>query len=150
MGRTDRPIDQFDEPEFVSEHNFGAQPSGNSGHTFSCLAHCRARKPARAFLWSGAADIGVWPRQESTSQLDAMACGLPLVLSNKVQVPERVDGNGLVYEEGSPRDLAKQLQALFDSDQRRSMGQIGSRRIVEGLSWNDIAEGRVRDYEEAL
>src|SRR5687768_1987385 len=48
------------------------------------------------YYW--AADIGVWPREESTSQLDAMACGLPLVLSNQVKVIERIEGNGLLYE----------------------------------------------------
>ncbi len=49
--------------------------------------------PARdlpPYYW--AADIGVWPKQELTSQLDAAAAGLPIILSDRITVLERVDG----------------------------------------------------------
>jgi glycosyltransferase involved in cell wall biosynthesis len=97
-----------------------------------------------------AADIAVWPRQESTSQLDAAACGLPLVLSRSVQVRERIDENGLLYDEGNPRDLAQQLATLVDPQRRRQMGNHGARKMRERFSWLDIARQRVRDYEAAL
>ena len=44
------------------------------------------------YYW--AADIGVWPRQESTSQLDAAAAGLPIILSDRITVLERVRATG--------------------------------------------------------
>ena len=44
-----------------------------------------------------AADIGVWPRQESMSMIDAAASGLPIVVSNAVGEVERVNGNGRMY-----------------------------------------------------
>ncbi len=97
-----------------------------------------------------AADIGVWPRQESTSQLDAAACGLPIILSNRVQVRERVDGNGLVYAEGDPDDLARQIHSLAHTEIRRQMSEIGVRRMRERFSWNRIARERVDDYQVAL
>lgn len=97
-----------------------------------------------------AADIGVWPRQESTSQLDAAACGLPLVLSNRVEVRERVEGNGLLYEQDDPRDLARQLLALADPQVRRRLGRMGAARIQRDFSWDVIARKRLRDYESAL
>jgi glycosyltransferase involved in cell wall biosynthesis len=104
--------------------------------------------PARelpAYYWT--ADIGVWPREESTSQLDAAGCGLPLVLSDRIKVKERVDGNGLLYKEGDPRDLAAQLLNLADPALRRSMGETGIRRVQDRFSWDKIAGDRLKDYE---
>ncbi len=97
-----------------------------------------------------AADIGVWPRQESTSQLDAAACGLPIILSNHVQVTERVEGNGLTYEEDNVYDLAQKIKSLADQKIRAHMGQIGSNKINQHFSWNNIAKQRVLDYKAAL
>lgn len=97
-----------------------------------------------------AADIGVWPKQESTSQLDAAACGLPLVLSNRIQVRERADGNGLLYAEGDPADLAKQIAVLCEPVLRRQMGQRSVQKMRESFSWRQIAKERLSDYEAAL
>lgn len=99
------------------------------------------------FYW--AADVGVWPMQESTSQLDAAACGLPIVVSNRVEVRERVEGNGLLYEEPSADDLARQLLTLADPAVRHELGERGTRKMREQFSWLGIARQRVRDYEAA-
>jgi glycosyltransferase involved in cell wall biosynthesis len=96
------------------------------------------------YYWSS--DIGVWPREESTSQIDAMACGLPLVVSNKVSVMDRVEGNGLLYNEGDAFDLSKKLEELISSQKRETMSTIGIYRAFNQLSWDAIAEDRVNDY----
>lgn len=96
-----------------------------------------------------AADIGVWPRQESTSQLDAAACGLPLVLSDQVRVTERIDGNGFVYREGDVDALANALLRLRDAQIRRAMGERGRRNIVANLDWLRLARMRLREYQHA-
>ncbi len=97
-----------------------------------------------------AADVGVWPRQESTSQLDAAACGLPLILGNGVQVRERIEGNGLLYEQDSVEDLARQIASLADPERRRELGARGAKKMREQFSWDRIARQRVRDYAAAL
>lgn len=97
-------------------------------------------------LYYRAADIGVWPREESTSQLDAAACGLPLILSNRIKVLERVEGNGLLYEEGDHLDLSSVLARMQDSGIRRSMSKIGAKKVHEQFSWEKIARDRVKDY----
>jgi glycosyltransferase involved in cell wall biosynthesis len=97
-----------------------------------------------------AADIGVWPRQESTSQLDAAACGLPLVLSSRVQVTERVEGNGLKYQEDNIEDLASKLSSLADPGLRQRLGQSGCQKMRDRFSWHAIARQRVRDYEASV
>jgi len=97
-----------------------------------------------------AADIGVWPKQESTSQLDAACSGLPIIISDRTKVPERIDGNGLTYRENDVADLFKKLLDLHEPDTRRRMGILGSERISKSFSWKAIASIRVADYHEAL
>jgi len=97
------------------------------------------------FYW--AAEIGVWPREESTSQLDAAACGLPIILSNKISVMERVDGNGLLFEEGNFLDLADKIQSLKDSDLREKMGKKGIDNVFNNFSWDKIARDRIENYQ---
>jgi glycosyltransferase involved in cell wall biosynthesis len=97
-----------------------------------------------------AADIGVWPKQESTSQLDAAACGLPIILSDRVTVAERVEGNGLTYVEGSAGDLADTIQRLRRAEVRQRLGQAGSEKMKAKFSWDRIAQARAADYAAAL
>jgi glycosyltransferase involved in cell wall biosynthesis len=97
-----------------------------------------------------AADIGVWPREESTSQLDGAVCGLPLVLSNKIRVFERVEGNGLLYEEGDHIDLARKLAELQNPELRKKMSAHGIQKIKRNFSWDVIAEKRITDYTAVL
>jgi glycosyltransferase involved in cell wall biosynthesis len=96
------------------------------------------------FYWG--ADVGVWPRQESTSQLDAAACGLPIIISDKVHVSERVDGNGLQYREGDVGDLMKNMRTLDDGVLRRNLGSVGSSKMRERFSWLQTARARIEEY----
>jgi len=93
-----------------------------------------------------AVDIGVWPREESTSQLDAVACGLPIIISDKVSVTERVEGNGLFYKEGNSRDLADKILALSDAKTRRDFSLNGVKKVQQEYSWEAIANSRLSDY----
>jgi glycosyltransferase involved in cell wall biosynthesis len=95
-------------------------------------------------------DIGVWPRQESTSVLDATACGLPVVISDRVQATERKEGNGITYVENDARDLIRALLALKEAETRKTLGKLGVEKILTRLSWQAIARQRLADYEDAL
>ena len=93
-----------------------------------------------------ASDIGVWPREESTSQLDAAACGLPLILSDKIHVKERVDGNGFLYSEGDTQSLAENILKLKDRSLRESFSKIGIQKVQQNYSWDSIAKKRVEYF----
>lgn len=97
-----------------------------------------------------AADVGVWPKQESTSQLDALACGIPIIVSHLVQAKERVDGVGLTYEEENYFDLATSMLHLLNKPIRQKMGETGSKNVSALFSWKTIAKVRERDYKRAL
>lgn len=97
------------------------------------------------------ADIGVWPREESTSMLDAMSSGLPIIISNTVTAKERTDGNGLTYIENDPLDLSKQIIKIqSDPEQYEIMSKIGVDRIWNSFSWDNIAKKREAAYLKSL
>ncbi len=117
----------------------------------SAGCHVVAFMPARdlpPYYW--AADMGVWPRQESTSQLDAAASGLPIILSDRVSVLERVTGNGLTYREGDSADLAERIKSLGQASTRRQLGTAGSLKMKAEFSWLQIAQKRAADYNRSL
>lgn len=96
------------------------------------------------------ADIGVWPRQESTSVLDATACGKPVVVSDKVLAKDRIEGNGITYRENDPVDLVRALLELKDRNRRDSMGSMGVEKIRAGYDMQTHALKRVYDYNSFL
>lgn len=98
-----------------------------------------------------AADIGVWPKGASMSMLDASACGLAIIVSDREQaVVERVQGNGATYNENDPGDLMCTLQTLRDAGRRNQLGGIGAAKILREHSWLSVARRRLEDYEAAL
>jgi len=96
------------------------------------------------------ADLAVWPREESTSQLDAAACGLPVILSNKISVTERVEGNGFLYEEGNASDLAEKILLLKSSKLRNQFSKVGVEKVFREFSWLTLAAQRIEDYKNFL
>ena len=96
-----------------------------------------------------ASDIGIWPREESTSQIDAFACGLPVIISNKVSVVERIEGNGLLYEEGNCMDLTKKILSL-NNEIRSKMSLTGIQKAQEKFSWDILAMERIVDYQKKM
>jgi glycosyltransferase involved in cell wall biosynthesis len=97
-----------------------------------------------------ASDIGVWPTQESTSMLDAAACGLPVVANDTMNALERLQGNGLTYRLNDLGDLVRVLGGLHDGATRAQLGACGAQKMAKEFSWESIARRRLRDYEAVL
>ena len=97
-----------------------------------------------------ASDVGVWPTQESTSMLDAAACGLPVVANDTMTAPERLEGNGATYKLNDLGDLIRALLEFRDRRTRESFGALGARKMARDFSWESVARRRLGDYEAAL
>jgi glycosyltransferase involved in cell wall biosynthesis len=96
-----------------------------------------------------AADVAVWPTNESTSMLDAAACGLPLVVSDRIY-QDHVTGNGLAYRMNDLTDLCNALRALDDPVKRRLLGSAGANKMRDRFSWELAAKKRMADFALAL
>lgn len=96
------------------------------------------------------ADIGVWPAQESMSQLDAMSTGLPLILSDTIEVTERIENNGFLYKDNNVEDLSDQLLKLKEAGLRFKLGEHGSKKVKDRFSWNSIAKARVVHFNSSV
>jgi glycosyltransferase involved in cell wall biosynthesis len=98
-----------------------------------------------------ASDIGVWPTQESTSMLDATACGLPIVVNDSLKAFERIEGNGLQYKLNDRDDLARVVGRLVSDQALRSkLGVTGAQRMAAQFGWHSLARKRFDDYSSAL
>lgn len=97
-----------------------------------------------------AADIGVWPTNESTSMLDAAACGLPLVVSDGIVYREHVDGNGMVYRMNDLESLIETFERLSSEDERHRLGAAGAVKMRDAFSWREHARRRLEEYRSVL
>lgn len=104
-----------------------------------------------------AADIFCLPSTASTESfgivnLEAMACGIPIVASKIGGVPDVVkDGeNGLLVHPGDSEALADAIIYLLENEEvREKMGRNG-RGKVEDYSWGGIAEETKKVYEKVI
>ena len=83
--------------------------------------------------------------------VEAMACGVPVVVSNVGGLPEVVvhDVTGIVTDKESPEQLATAFKKLARNDDlRASMGQAGVAHVKEHYSWIDNAHYMLSLYEK--
>jgi glycosyltransferase involved in cell wall biosynthesis len=85
--------------------------------------------------------------------LEAMACGTPVIATRVGGIPEVVvDGEtGWLVEPGDPAALAEALgRALADPERGRRMGEAGRRRVEAHFTWERIAERTLDVYRQAI
>ena len=82
------------------------------------------------------ADIGVFPLRNTMSALDAMACGLPLIMQDDDTNRERLEHGGLVYKSGNSQELARKISQLMTNPiQRLDLSKGGQRYVAENYSY---------------
>jgi glycosyltransferase involved in cell wall biosynthesis len=127
--------------------------NGVQRERIAAMAHCKVldfMHFSKLGAYYRASEIGVWPTNESTSMLDAAACGIPLIISDGVVYREHVDGNGLVYCQNDLDDLVSKLLALQSPEMRSKLGKHGADKMVQRFSWDSVAQRRLAHYREAL
>ena len=83
---------------------------------------------------------------------EAMACALPVVISDQVNIHAEVAsaGAGLVTRCDAD-EVAQALEALLlDADRRSAMGEAGRRLVQERYTWPAIVEALTREYEAVI
>jgi glycosyltransferase involved in cell wall biosynthesis len=102
------------------------------------------------------ADVVVAPSIEdgfSVVPLEAMACGVPVIVSRNAGVSEVIDDGetGFVVPARAPDRIASALESLYRSPElRRRMGETAERRMRESMSWELYVERLMGLYSKAF
>lgn len=86
-------------------------------------------------------DIFLFPSQREgmpNAVLEAMACGLPVLMAPCEGSKELIDGNGLIVEAEKMGDVL--CDVVKDSDRLRTWGKESRRRATELFSWNFVVQ----------
>ena len=103
-----------------------------------------------------AADCFALPTRYDTfslATLEAMASGLPVIVSRAAGVSELLtrDRDSLILEDPSDVNaLAQHLRRLIDDETLRSRLGVEARKTAERYSWDDVATRTVAVYHETL
>jgi glycosyltransferase involved in cell wall biosynthesis len=84
------------------------------------------------------------------SMLDATACGLPLVVSDRIVYRDHVDGNTRVFRMNDLDVLIITLSELEPQELCEKLGSAGAAKMAEHSSWESVARRRFSDYQQAL
>jgi len=84
--------------------------------------------------------------------LEAMACGLPIVGTKVGALTEIVTSDvGILVEKNNPGEMAQAIEHLIKNKGKRlQMGENARRRIKRFYSWDHIADQYLKLYEEVL
>ena len=111
----------------------------SSGGDWARLVPAVLNKDLPALL--SAADIGVWPGTESIIHLEAMSCGLPVIIRDLLSLRDLVEGGAGLLTTGEPEDIRAKLVALLtNAGLRKSIQQRARSKWRTQLSWNRLAE----------
>ncbi len=88
-----------------------------------------------------------WKEQFGRVLIEAMACGVPAVVSDSGAGQQVVGSAGLVYPEADPHALAHHLQNLHDSDALgRTLGRTARQRVCDRFAMGMVADQIVDVY----
>ncbi len=98
-----------------------------------------------------AADIGVFPCRNTLSCLDAMACGLPVVMQADATNRERLQAGGLVYEAGKGEALSARIRELLEDPKlRESLSHAGIADMQQRYDYGTIVGRLESDLAAAV
>ncbi len=82
--------------------------------------------------------------------LEAMACGVPVVVADASSLPEVVGDVGLLFPPGDAAALAAHLERLGKDDELRTTLAAAGRERAATFTWRRAAEQTLSVYESVL
>jgi glycosyltransferase involved in cell wall biosynthesis len=98
-----------------------------------------------------AADVGVWPSQETIAILEALSTSLPVIVnSSNGYAPIVTLGVGLLFQTDDESSLAQAMLDLTDHSRRMGMAVLGRDVVCRSYSWRQCAERYLDAYRRTL
>ncbi len=83
--------------------------------------------------------------------IEAMSCGLPVVMSDMPHLRELINGGGLMFPKGDVQALADTLKSLIDdAEKRQFIGQRARKKVEKDHSWDNTVSKTVKLYQEVV
>jgi glycosyltransferase involved in cell wall biosynthesis len=82
--------------------------------------------------------------------IEAMACGLPVVISNRVNIWQEVGKAGVVVDCDADKLAEVLLKMLDDSEGRKKLGAMGKRLVEELFPWEKVADQMIKLYQKSI
>lgn len=83
--------------------------------------------------------------------LEALACGLPEIITRQCHFPEVAEAEAGIVIETNAYQLANALNKLLEDPKLcKEMGENGRRLIIEKFTWDKIADQMIQFYEDVL
>lgn len=83
--------------------------------------------------------------------LEAMACGLPIIITRQCHFPEVAEARAGIVIEPNADQLADALNKLLDNPRLcKEMGENGRRLVMEKFTWDKVADQMIQLYEDVL
>lgn len=104
------------------------------------IIHHEAVPNSEIHKYYQAADIGIWPKEASMSSVDAVSCGLPVIISD--YLGERISNqNGIGIKENNLESLKKAiLELVSDKKLLELMGKNGRLLAEKHFDWKYISQ----------
>lgn len=125
---------------YESKFNFSSLIPDIKVHIFDSVSN------KELFKYYSMADIGIFPKENTISSLDAQACRLPLIMEDDYTNRERLQKGGLVYKKDDIEDLAGNILLLLnDQEKLRIMGHEGAKYIKDNYDFRIIVHNMERE-----
>jgi glycosyltransferase involved in cell wall biosynthesis len=110
------------------------------------------REKFEAFAGSDLFVLPSYSENFGMAVVEAMACGIPVVISNKVGIYKEVEKNNAgIIVETNPESLLKGIKTILDNEKRKKeIAENGERLVKEYYDINKVADMMIKVYEEIL
>ena len=88
----------------------------------------------------------------SVATMEAMACGLPVVVSNRGGFCEMIEGSaGLLVNPDEPREITEAIRKLaFDRTLREAIGRSARALVLKKYTWSHASDQLLQIFEAEL